>query len=157
GHLHQVHDHRGAVAETLTDGAGLAVLARAQRGDLRHPAGLVEQRGTRARRALGADLTVRIDGQGPAGGRRRGHGRTPPVGRLVVVVVLVVVAAAWAGPVPAAARIAVVRALPPVEVVDVVVLVILHRHHAEVGLELLQTAHRSTFLGCGWDRCGEVF
>ena len=56
-HGHQVHDDRGAVAEPLADGAGLAVVLRAQRGDL----------GQRAARLEELGHTARIHRQRPAG------------------------------------------------------------------------------------------
>ena len=85
-HRDQVHDHRLAVAEALTDGAGLVVVLRAQRGDLRQRAALLEEHGHPAgvhgQRAAGGSAhraEPRRAAAGPAGARTRGRGTAAPL------------------------------------------------------------------------------
>src|SRR6185437_16529372 len=144
----------------LTDGAGLAVVLGAQRGDLRQWAALVEQHRHPAR----------IHGQSASGGAAQRP--EPRPGHLAPLVVrpaeprLVGVAATVASAVfgGLATRIVVLATLvaavsvvgeplPWVTagpgrtvVVVVLVVVVLHGSHAEVGLDLVQCAHRLTLL-----------
>src|ERR1700712_333070 len=48
-HRDQIHDHGRAIAKALADGAGLAVILRTQRGDLRQGAACLEEFGHSAR------------------------------------------------------------------------------------------------------------
>src|SRR5262249_107174 len=142
---------RGAVAEALADGAGLAVVLRPKRGDLRQRAALVEQHrhpaGIHRQRAPGGAAQRRESRWLPVEFARPESalvGVAPAVtARDIRVVVTIVVAVVALVREALAARVA-----PPrtVFIVVVLVVVVVHRRHTEVRLDLVQCAHRWTLL-----------
>ncbi len=166
-HFHQIHDHRRAIAEPLADGACLPVIPGSQGGDLRQRSTFVEQSaapgfhavesGFGAERRTGRHTCRRYGSRCP----RRDRLDPGSPGRRLVAIEIVVREFADAVVTPDGRVLVAVRrgvrgvrrfavvAIPLTartrRIIEVIVLVILERHHSEVGLELVERAHRSPF------------